>query len=99
MEISRMSNSDMIQYCNEALAWEELGPVDIHFFESVKRIVTGECKVDEPEDISMRKAFSPNRRKPKIITIPAGRTSSTSEAPLPDVPERRRTAGTAPGYY
>ena len=48
MEISRMSNSDMIQYCNEALAWEELGPVDIHFFESVKRIVTGECKVDEP---------------------------------------------------
>ena len=48
---------------------------------------------------SMRKAFSPNRRKPKIITIPAGRTSSTSEAPLPDVPERRRTAGTAPGYY
>ena len=38
MEISRMSNSDMIQYCNEALAWEELGPVDIHFFESVKDI-------------------------------------------------------------
>ena len=29
MEISRMSNSDMIQYCKEALAWEDLGPVDI----------------------------------------------------------------------
>lgn len=99
MEISRMSNSDMIQYCNEALAWEELGPVDIHFFESVKRIVTGECKVDEPEDIFDEEGFFTEQRKPKIITIPAGRTSSTSEAPLPDVPERRRTAGAAPGYY
>ncbi len=57
MEISRMSNADMIQYCNEALAWEELGPVDIHFFESVKRIVSGECKVDEPAEMFDEEGF------------------------------------------
>ncbi len=52
MDNSRMSNADMIQYCNEALAWEEFGPVDIFFFESVKRILLGECSpVEEPEEV------------------------------------------------
>ena len=34
MDNSRMSTADMLQYCDEALAWEEFGPVDIFFFES-----------------------------------------------------------------
>ncbi len=34
MEYNRMSTKDMLQYCDEALAWEEFGPVDIFFFES-----------------------------------------------------------------
>ena len=33
MDNSRMSTADMLQYCDEALAWEEFGPVDIFFFE------------------------------------------------------------------
>ena len=52
MENSRMSNADMIQYCNEALAWEEFGPVDIFFFESVKKILLGQCSVKEPDEIN-----------------------------------------------
>lgn len=51
MDNSRMSNADMIQYCDEALAWEEFGPVDIFFFESVKKILLGQCSpMDRPED-------------------------------------------------
>lgn len=51
MDNSRMSTADMLQYCNEALAWEEFGPVDIFFFESVKKIILGQCTpFDEPED-------------------------------------------------
>ncbi len=50
MDIQRMSNADMIQYCNEALAWEELGPIDIMFFDTVKRIILGELSVSEAED-------------------------------------------------
>lgn len=51
MDNSRMSTADMLQYCNEALAWEEFGPVDIFFFESVKKIIMGECTpFDSPED-------------------------------------------------
>ena len=52
MENSRMSNADMIQYCNEALAWEDFGPVDIFFFESVKKILLGQCSVKEPDEIN-----------------------------------------------
>lgn len=41
----------MLQYCEEALAWEDFGPVDIYFFESVKRILLGQCSaVEEQED-------------------------------------------------
>ncbi|MBQ4465174.1 MAG: hypothetical protein II916_04350 [Oscillospiraceae bacterium] len=43
----------MLQYCDEALAWEEFGPVDVFFFESVKRILLGQCsavEVPEPEE-------------------------------------------------
>ena len=43
MDNSRMSTADMLQYCDEALAWEEFGPVDIFFFESVKKILLGQC--------------------------------------------------------
>jgi len=52
MDNSRMSNADMIQYCDEALAWEEFGPVDIFFFESVKKILLGQCSpIEEPDDV------------------------------------------------
>lgn len=43
MNEERMSNADMVQYCNEALAWEDFGPVDIYFFQSVKKILLGEA--------------------------------------------------------
>ena len=49
--MDRMSVENMVQYCNEALAWEELGPVDILFFETVKRIVSGEIPPQEEEYI------------------------------------------------
>lgn len=47
MDNTRMSNEDMIQYCNEALAWEDFGFVDRYFFESVKKILLGECSASE----------------------------------------------------
>ena len=47
MDNTRMSNADMIQYCNEALAWEDFGFVDRYFFESVKKILLGECSAIE----------------------------------------------------
>lgn len=50
MENTRMSNADMIQYCNEALAWEDFGFVDRYFFESVKKILSGECSASEKSD-------------------------------------------------
>ena len=43
MDNSRMATSDMLQYCKEALAWEDFAPVDIFFFESVRKIILGEC--------------------------------------------------------
>lgn len=52
MENSRMSNADMLQYCNEALAWEDFGPIDIYFFQSVKNILLGKCSpLEDPEDV------------------------------------------------
>lgn len=56
MDYNRMSTADMLQYCNEALAWDEFGPVDIFFFESVKKIILGQCtpfddQADEIEDL------------------------------------------------
>ena len=50
MDMQRMSNADMIQYCNEALAWEDFGPIDTMFFETVKRILLGEISVNEDSD-------------------------------------------------
>lgn len=51
MDYERMSTADMLQYCNEALAWDDFGPIDIFFFESVKRIILGQCTpFDRPED-------------------------------------------------
>lgn len=50
MEVSRMSNADMLQYCDEALAWQDFGPIDIYFFQSVKNILLGRCSAtEEPE--------------------------------------------------
>lgn len=51
MDNNRMSNADMIQYCNEALAWDDFGPIDIFFFESVKKILLGQSSAFEaPEE-------------------------------------------------
>ncbi len=53
MEYTRMSTKDMLQYCDEALAWDQFGPVDIFFFESVKRILLGQCsavELPQPEE-------------------------------------------------
>ncbi len=51
MDNSRMSTADMLQYCKEALAWEDFGPIDIFFFESVQKIILGECTpFDMPEN-------------------------------------------------
>ncbi len=51
MDNSRMSTADMLQYCNEALAWDDFGPIDIYFFESVKKIILGECApFDAPDE-------------------------------------------------
>ena len=53
MDNSRMSTADMLQYCNEALAWDDFGPIDIFFFESVKKILLGQCSaIEEPEPIT-----------------------------------------------
>jgi hypothetical protein len=52
MDNSRMSTADMLQYCEEALAWEDFGPIDIFFFESVKKILLGQASVtEEPEEV------------------------------------------------
>ena len=50
MDEERMSNADMIQYCDEALAWEDFGPIDVFFFESVKKILLGQCSPVEIEE-------------------------------------------------
>ena len=51
MDNDRMSTADMLQYCNEALAWEDFGPIYIFFFESVKKILLGQASVfEEPEE-------------------------------------------------
>lgn len=51
MDNNRMSNADMLQYCKEALAWEDFGPIDIYFFESVQKILLGECSaLEEPDE-------------------------------------------------
>jgi hypothetical protein rflaF_02119 len=52
MDNSRMSTADMLQYCDEALAWDDFGPIDIYFFESVKKILLGQCSaMEEPEEV------------------------------------------------
>ena len=50
MEVQRMSNADMLQYCEEALAWPDFGPIDTLFFETVKRILLGEVSPREEVD-------------------------------------------------
>lgn len=50
METPRMSTADMLQYCKEALAWEDFGPIDILFFETVQRILLGEISPNEEDD-------------------------------------------------
>ncbi|MBR6420969.1 MAG: hypothetical protein IKS42_11595 [Oscillospiraceae bacterium] len=61
MDTQRMSNADMIQYCNEALAWDDFGPIDTLFFETVKRILLGEIspieEEQDPDDIFDEEGF------------------------------------------
>lgn len=61
MEVQRMSNADMLQYCDEALSWPDFGPIDTLFFETVKRILTGEFSAQEnlgdPETIFDEEGF------------------------------------------
>ena len=61
MAVQRMSNADMLQYCDEALAWPDFGPIDTLFFETVKRILTGEFSpqedLDDPETIFDEEGF------------------------------------------
>ena len=52
-----MSNADMLQYCNEALAWEDFGPIDTLFFETVKRIITGEISAMEDDETERDSIF------------------------------------------
>lgn len=60
MEYTRMSTEDMLQYCDEALAWELFGPVDIFFFESVKRILLGQCPaIETPEEDELADVHTP----------------------------------------
>ena len=46
---SRMSTMNMLRYCDEALAWDEFSDIDKLFFESVRKILLGQCA---PMDIS-----------------------------------------------
>ena len=50
MGTPRMSTEDMLQYCREALAWEDFGPIDTLFFETVQRILLGEISPNETND-------------------------------------------------
>ncbi len=60
MDYTRMSTEDMLQYCNEALAWDQFGPVDIFFFESVKRILLGQCPaIETPEEDELADVKTP----------------------------------------
>lgn len=51
MDVQRMSNEDMLQYCEEALAWPDFGPIDTLFFETVRAILKGETNPAESADI------------------------------------------------
>ena len=51
MNTPRMSTEDMLQYCKEALAWEDFGPIDTLFFETVQRILLGEISPNEEDDV------------------------------------------------
>ncbi|MBR7083828.1 MAG: hypothetical protein IKI37_01430 [Oscillospiraceae bacterium] len=79
MEYTRMSTKDMLQYCDEALAWEEFGPVDIFFFESVKRLLLGQCSAVETGTAEKQTAMHALR----FLTLRAHK----------NLPRRRITAG------
>lgn len=51
MKTPRMSTEDMLQYCKEALAWEDFGPIDTLFFETVQRILLGEISPNEEDTL------------------------------------------------
>ena len=52
MNTPRMSTEDMLQYCKEALAWEDFGPIDTLFFETVQRILLGEISPNEDDAVT-----------------------------------------------
>ena len=81
MEVQRMSNADMLQYCEEALAWPDFGPIDTLFFETVKRILTGEFRrmLRIRRRSLMRKASSTRPTRPVNTIIRMRRVRSQSE--------------------
>ena len=79
MEYTRMSTKDMLQYCDEALAWDQFGPVDIFFFESVKRILLGQCPaIEAPEEDDLAAVATPISAE-ELISYDAGAASDLTE--------------------
>ena len=79
MALDRMSTDDMLQYCDEALAWDQFGPVDIFFFESVKRILLGQCPaIEAPEEDDLAAVATPISAE-ELISYDAGAASDLTE--------------------
>ncbi|MBR7039954.1 MAG: hypothetical protein IKI21_12025 [Oscillospiraceae bacterium] len=79
MALDRMSTDDMLQYCDEALAWDQFGPVDIFFFESVKRILLGQCPaIEAPEEDDLAAVATPISAE-ELISYDADAASDLTE--------------------
>ncbi len=79
MALDRMSTDDMLQYCDEALAWDQFGPVDIFFFESVKRILLGQCPaIEAPEEDDLAAVSTPISAE-ELISYDADAASDLTE--------------------
>lgn len=92
MDNIRMSNADMLQYCDEALAWEDFGPIDIYFFESVKKILLGESSVkEEPEEngefTDIRRPVTSAELEPEYKNFPDVYYNSDEKSESDDVNE------------
>ena len=79
MALDRMSTDDMLQYCDEALAWDQFGPVDIFFFESVKWILLGQCPaIEAPEEDDLAAVATPISAE-ELISYDADAASDLTE--------------------
>ncbi len=91
-----MSNADMIRYCDEALAWEDFGPVDIYFFESVKKILLGQCSAFEAPDLyggdlmGIERPVSDTELEPEYPQYPDIYYSDEGDDEIPDYSSRDR---------